>query len=105
MCKETLNETERSDLPPLSPWLVSGKLRFTGMVLKKIGDHALAEAIARHTLGDWGDVSDIDWEKNDRAVKDGGRVLSIYRTENGTAFGVITEADRSYTTVLLPDQF
>ncbi|MDT7858219.1 hypothetical protein RQM47_16340 [Rubrivirga sp. S365] len=59
----------------------------------------------RHRRGDWGDLSAHDARANDRAADDGdGRVLSSYETRAGRIW-VITEADRSSTTVLLPSEY
>lgn len=63
-------------------------------------------AVTRHTSGDWGDVCDEDWQINDRALIDGSRVLSVYTTPGGaTEFWIITDADRSQTTGLLPEEY
>jgi hypothetical protein len=61
--------------------------------------------LRRHSKADWGDVCPEDWQLNDAALKDGTRLLSAYRSSDGTRFWVITEADRSVTTVLLPEEY
>ena len=61
--------------------------------------------LARHAGGDWGDVDKEDWQANDRATEDGERLLSAYKTKLGTKLWVITEWDRSVTTLLLPDEY
>ena len=53
----------------------------------------------------WGDVSDADKRANYKAVKDGDRILSSYKSSDGLTFWIITEWDRSATTVLLPDEY
>ncbi|MDT7858253.1 hypothetical protein RQM47_16510 [Rubrivirga sp. S365] len=58
----------------------------------------------RHQRGDWGELSDHDARANDHAVGGGARVLSAYETAGGRLW-VITEADRSATTVLLPSEY
>lgn len=58
----------------------------------------------RHRSGDWGAVSEHDAQANDHAVVHGARVLSAYETTGGKLW-VITEADRSATTVLLPSEY
>ena len=58
----------------------------------------------RHRSGDWGDLSEYDARTNDHAVASGGRVLSAYDTAGGRLW-IITEADRSATTVLLPSEY
>lgn len=60
-------------------------------------------ALARHCRGDWGDVCRDDWKANDWSIENGERILSSYKDRNGTKFWIITERDRSATTVLLPE--
>jgi hypothetical protein len=62
-------------------------------------------ALSRHVIGDWGDVCEEDKKANNHALKDGSRLLSKYRDSRGTKFWIITEADRSATTVLLPEDY
>ena len=58
----------------------------------------------RHRSGDWGDLSEHDARANDHAIEGGARVLSAYETSGGRLW-IITEADRSATTVLLPSEY
>jgi hypothetical protein len=62
-------------------------------------------AMSRHHAGDWGDLCEEDRQANERALSQGGRLFSVYRDRNGTKFYIITECDRSYTTVLLPEDY
>lgn len=62
-------------------------------------------ALSRHIAGDWGDVNEADRRENDLSVENGLRLLSAYRDRKGTKFWIITEADRSATTVLLPEDY
>lgn len=62
-------------------------------------------ALQRHQRGDWGELDVEDRKANDQALVDGTRLLSAYRTAGGTKFWVITEWDRSVTTVLLPEEY
>jgi hypothetical protein len=59
----------------------------------------------RHSGGDWGDTDAEDSERNEKAIKDGSRVFSVYTLRDGTRIYVITEADRSATTILLPEEY
>ena len=62
--------------------------------------------LCRHQSGDWGDLCDEDRQLNDEAVKDGSRILSSYVLEaTGQKVWIITEADRSSTCVLLPENY
>jgi hypothetical protein len=59
----------------------------------------------RHAGGDWGELDEEDKAENELAVTDGLRILSAYRLADGTMIWVITEADRSATTILLPEEY
>jgi hypothetical protein len=61
--------------------------------------------LERHVSGDWGQVDSEDWQLNDEAVKEGTRLLSAYTTLKGRKLWVITEHDRSSTTILLPEEY
>ena len=61
--------------------------------------------VRRHHGGDWGQVCEEDAQANEDALTHGGRLLSVYFTKNNTKLYVITEADRSVTTVLLADEY
>lgn len=60
--------------------------------------------LKRHARGDWGDVPPEDARENDLSVKNGFRILSAYETKEGSLW-IITEADRSVTTFLLPSEY
>jgi hypothetical protein len=64
-----------------------------------------AEFLSRHANSDWGDVDAADAAENELSVAEGFRILSAYKTRNGVKLWVITEADRSATTILLPDEY
>ena len=72
--------------------------------LQRAGDSP-AKFLDRHVTGDWGDCGKEDAALNDLAVKDGSRVFSVYHTADGTKLWVITEADRSSTCILLPEEY
>ena len=61
--------------------------------------------LARHGTGDWGDLGDDDSRSNEIALDQGLRLFSAYNDRSGYRFWIITEADRSATTVLLPDDY
>lgn len=63
-------------------------------------------ALQRHALRDWGDdLCQEDYAANNQALLDGTRILSVYKSATGDAYWIITEADRSATTVLLPSDY
>lgn len=61
--------------------------------------------LARHACGDWGEVCLEDACANDLACETGERILSAYRLQEGTKLWIITEADRSSTCILLPEEY
>ena len=63
------------------------------------------ELLVRHVTGDWGDLEDEDKKENELSFKEGFRILSAYNLETGIKVWVITEADRTATTILLPDDY
>ena len=71
----------------------------------KQGTDEVLNALGRHAHGDWGEVNEEDWEENEFSLREGFRLLSSYRSQNETKFWVITEHDRSVTTVLLPEEY
>jgi hypothetical protein len=61
--------------------------------------------LARHARCDWGECPKQDIAENELSLREGFRLLSVYRDRNRTKFWIITEADRSVTTVLLPEDY
>ena len=64
-----------------------------------------AEFLDRHVNGDWGEVPNEDKQENEFSVAQGFRILSAYTTNAGDKIWIITEADRSSTTILLPSEY
>ena len=91
--------------PPDRPTVPLGQIVATPAALGALTQLDIVAALRRHAAGDWGDVDAHDRAANDNALKVGERLLSVYRSAIGTTFWVITEADRSVTTVLLPDDY
>jgi hypothetical protein len=63
------------------------------------------EFLDRHVSGDWGELDDEDKRENEFSVHNSLRILSAYTTAAGDKIWIITEADRSATTLLLPDEY
>jgi hypothetical protein len=61
--------------------------------------------VARHLRGDWGECCSEDSQANEDALRNGERLLSVYKTAKGVKIWIITEADRSSTCVLLPEEY
>jgi hypothetical protein len=73
-------------------------------VLEEANQNAF-EFLAKHQAGDWGELCEEDIRENEFSVLNGFRILSAYRTRNDVRIWVITEADRSATTLLLPEEY
>ena len=82
-----------------------GRILSTPNALSQLTSEDILIGIQRHQAGDWGDVSDADRQKNEVALKQGFRLWSVYHDANGVKFWIITEADRSATVVLMPEDY
>lgn len=71
----------------------------------EIAGQTATEFLCRHAAGDWGELSDDDIKENELSLEKGFRLLSRYETTKGECFWIITEADRSATTILLPSEY
>jgi hypothetical protein len=93
-----------NDTPPISFRL--GRIVATPGALAALeasGQHPLA-FLSRHASGDWGDICASDREENAVSVREGHRLLSAYTLRNGRRLWIMTESDRSVTTLLLPQE-
>ncbi len=82
-----------------------GQVVATPAALEAVTRNDVLIALQRHAGGDWGEVCSEDRGANDEALRCGTRLLSVYTSASGVRFWVITEADRSATTVLLPSDY
>ena len=87
------------------PLFELGQLLMTPGVNDAIDIGTRIYALVQHSAGNWGDVVEEDKQANDEAVENDGRIFSAYSSNDGTKFWVITEADRSSTTLLLPSEY
>ena len=81
-----------------------GRVVITRNAASVLSGSAVQAALRRHAGGDWGNLDSEDVEENELSLREGFRLLSAYR-DGDTKFWVITEADRSVTTVLLPEDY
>lgn len=72
--------------------------------LEKTGQTPM-EFVSRHVTGDWGELPEEDRKENQFSLEKGFRLLSSYRTDANEVVWVITEANRSHTTLLLPEEY
>lgn len=98
------NKPNRTEGRPLFPL---GKIVATPgalAALQEAGVNPMA-LITRHVTGDWGDLGAEDKQANEEALQQGQRLLSAYKLQTGQKIWLITEYDRSVTTVLLPSDY
>ena len=95
------------NLKPDKPLFPLGKLVATRGAAELLKKHERSpfEFAARHWAGDWGDLDIHDCRANDLALENGTRLLSAYRIDDNTKLWIITEADRSSTVLLLPEEY
>jgi hypothetical protein len=77
-----------------------GRIFASHEALQTLSRDDITAALGRHVQGDWGEGERAE---NDSALRKGGSLFSVYRTKDGVAFWVTTEADRTVTTVQLPE--
>lgn len=89
----------------MHPLFALGSVVITATANDMLSRTAVLAALARHANGDWGDLDRDDWQANEQALNQGLRLLSVYQDEQGVSFWIITEWDRSVTTILLPSDY
>jgi hypothetical protein len=93
-----------SDRPVDKSRFPLGKAVVTARALDLLRPDEIALGLARHVRGDWGRVCPEDATANEEALRTSGRLLSVFG-EGERRFWIITEADRSVTTILLPEDY
>ncbi len=92
-------------IPKDVPQFQLGQVVVTPGVIAHLKPSEVFNSLWRHAGGDWGDVCDDDYIANEEALKIEARLMSVYYSDTGIRFWIITEADRSATTVLLPEEY
>lgn len=82
-----------------------GNIYVTRAALRVLTITDMNNSLQRHVRGDWGNVGSEGWESNDSALEDDSRLLSVYESTVDEVFWIITEWDRSLTTILLPSDY
>ena len=77
----------------------------TPAVLEVLSRERMLRLLDRHLHGDWGDTCAADQQANERAIREGSRILSWYQLSGKIRVLIITEADRSITTIMLADEY
>lgn len=93
--------------PMLTARFPLGQVVATPGVLRAFAEagNSPQEFITRHSCGDWGELDEEDRLENESSIEQGCRLLSAYCLRDGTKIWIITEADRSATTLLLPEEY
>ena len=102
--QETLDEYEATRVYRGARFRL-GELLITANAATHVDRESYLEGLSRHAKGDWGEVNEEDQAANNRALVEGTRLLSAYKDSQGTKYRIITEADRSVTTVLMPEDY
>jgi len=90
----------------MNPKFSLGKIVITANANDTLSETDKVTALDRHVVGDWGDLCDEDKKENEAALATGqSRLHSQYTSESGKPFWVITEWDRSTTTLLMPEDY
>jgi hypothetical protein len=92
-------------MPTTTGTFALGRIVATANAIDSIPMLDILAALDRHASGDWGDLPGPDRASNEEALLSGERLISAYSTAGGTRFWIITERDRSVTTVLLPEDY
>ena len=82
-----------------------GAVMVTRQAFERLATDDIERALSLHARGDWGLVRPEDRQSNEEALAEGLRLFSVYEDKSSTRFWIITEADRSLTTILLPDDY
>lgn len=111
MSTQNINTSEGSGAaqaaPSTDPRFELGRLFITPGALASLGESEQQPVVflSRHVRGDWGDLCQEDCQENEFSVDKELRIFSAYHTAKGVKLWVITEADRSATTILLPSEY
>lgn len=81
-----------------------GRIVATRRVIDELDGMTISRLLTRHLHCDWGELCEEDWKMNDAAVRNGERLLSAYKIGGKKVF-IITEWDRSVTTILFADEY
>jgi hypothetical protein len=82
-----------------------GQIVATPHAITAIQPDEILKALSRHVRGDWGTLDAEDLNANEHALRFGGRLFSSYHSSQNVKFWIITECDRSVTTVLLLEDY
>jgi len=82
-----------------------GRVVITAAAAERLDQESVTQGLRRHASGDWGELDEQDRQENEGSLREGLRLLSAYTDAAQVRFWIITEADRSSTCVLLPEDY
>ena len=82
-----------------------GQMVETANAIHTLDAKSVEHALTLYVNCNWGDTNEADAKMNDEAVTSGNQILAVYKDSKGTPFWIITEWDRSVTTILLPEDY
>ncbi len=82
-----------------------GVIMITRNAAQQLHHEDVLDGLGRHVMGDYGELEDVDWQTNDDARRHGYGIVSSYTDRRHRRFLIVTEADRSATTILLPEEY
>jgi hypothetical protein len=100
-----MSADENKPPKPTEQKFALGAVVITANAQSQLDEISVFACLYRHANGDWGDLDAEDKKTNQRALMHGGRLFSAYHTPSGVKFYIITEWDRSLTTILLPEDY
>lgn len=105
ICDRCLNEQSAHKAGRGERKFPLGQMVITANANARLPELDVLIGLERHASGDWGELDEHDRQENELSLREGFRLLSAYHASNGEKFWIITEADRSVTTVLLPEDY
>ncbi len=99
------NSAPAAETPTSAPRFPLGRVVITANAERELVRDDVTAALTRHAAGDWGECGSDDRQENELSLREGLRLFSVYHDRQGVKFWIITEADRSATTILLPSDY
>jgi hypothetical protein len=98
---------QRNEIRTAKPLFSLGQIVATPGALKALGESGESGGsfLIRHQSGDWGEICAEDRAENELALEQGFRIMSVYQTAKGETLWIITEADRSSSCILTPQEY
>jgi hypothetical protein len=103
--QKLMSERFQTDICAKSSRFPLSEICVTANILSKVEPEDIMSALGRHMKADWGELDKDGRTENEQRLNNGGPLASIFRSARGVEFYILTEADRSVTTILLPEEY